>query len=170
MNIRAIVDADGGDSAQIEFIEVPPAQMIDLLTQGTIDAAIPSEPLASRSIANGVVKFIRNTDVPGNKGVPSSVYVATGDFVDRNREAIDKFVSCVQLAAEEVNENPDLAAEIARERLGYKPEQLTNAFYQTFGTDAVIPAEIDKITALAVKYGILTEQPDAAGVLAGPSN
>ena len=88
MNIRAIVDADGGDSAQIEFVEVPPAQMIDLLTQGTIDAAIPSEPLASSSIANGVVKFIRNTDVPGNKGVPSSVYVATGDFVDRNRDAI----------------------------------------------------------------------------------
>src|SRR6478752_2716457 len=44
MNIRAIVDADGGDSAQIEFVEVPPAQMIDLLKQGDIDAAIPSEP------------------------------------------------------------------------------------------------------------------------------
>ncbi len=170
MNIRAIVDADGGDSGQIEFVEVPPAQMIDLLTRGTIDAAIPSEPLASGSIANGVVKFIRNTDVPGNKGVPSSVYVATGDFVDRNRDAINKFVSCVQDAAEDVNGNPDLAAEIARERLGYKPEQLTNAFYQTFGTDAVTPAEIDKIAALAVRYGILTEQPEAAGVLAGPSS
>ena len=170
MNIRAIVDADGGDSAQIEFVEVPPAQMIDLLKQGTIDAAIPSEPLASGSIANGVVKFIRNTDVPGNKGVPSSVYVATRDFVAQNQDAIKKFVSCVQDAAEEVNGNPELAAEVAQERLGYKPEQLTNAFYQTFGTDAVTPAEIDKISALAVKYGILTEQPDAADVLAGPSN
>jgi NitT/TauT family transport system substrate-binding protein len=170
MNIRAIVDADGGDSAQIEFVEVPPAQMIDLLKQGDIDAAIPSEPLASDSIANGVVKFIRNTDVPGNKGVPSSVYVATGDYVDRNQAAIRKFVSCVQDAAKDVNGNPELAAEVARKRLGYKTEQLTNAFYQTFGTDAVTPAEIDKIAALAVKYGILTEQPDAAGVLAGPSS
>ena len=44
MNIRAIVDADGGDSAQIEFVEVPPAQMIDLLKQGDIDAAIPANP------------------------------------------------------------------------------------------------------------------------------
>ena len=93
MNIRAIVDADGGDSAQIEFVEVPPAQMIDLLKQGNIDAAIPSEPLASGSIANGAVKFVRNTDVPGNKGVPSSVYVATKDFVARNPDAIRNFVS-----------------------------------------------------------------------------
>ena len=170
MNIRAIVDADGGDSAQIEFVEVPPAQMIDLLKQGNIDAATPSEPLASGSIANGVVKFIRNTDVPGNKGCParSTSRPRTSSTGTRTPSKISS--PAFRRPAKEVNGNPELAAEVARERLGYKPEQLTNAFYQTFGTDAVTPAEIDKISALAVKYGILTEQPDAAGVLAGPSN
>jgi NitT/TauT family transport system substrate-binding protein len=167
MNIRAIVDADGGDSAQIEFVEVPPAQTIDLLKQGTVDAATPNEPLASGSIASGAVKLVHNTDVPGNKGVPSSVYVAAKDFIAQNPDAIKTFVTCVQEAGKEVNGNPALAAKVAQEQLGYKPEQLTNAFYPAFGTDAVTPAEIDKLAALAVKYEILTAQPNAADILAG---
>ena len=140
MNIRAIVDADGGDSAQIEFVEVPPAQTIDLLKQGNVDAATPNEPLASGSIASGAVKLVHNTDVPGNKGVPSSVYVAAKDFIAQNPDAIKTFVTCVQEAGTEVNGNPELAAKVAQEQLGYKPEQLTNAFYPAFGTDAVTPA------------------------------
>ena len=167
MNIRAIVDADGGDSTQIEFVEVPSAQMIDLLKQGNVDASTPNEPLASGTIASGAVKLVHNTDVPGNKGVPSSVYVASKDFIAQNPDAIKTFVTCVQEAGTEVNGNPELAAKVAQDQLGYKPEQLTNAFYPIFGTDAITPAEIDKLSALAVKYEILTAQPNATDVLAG---
>ncbi len=71
MNIRASIDAAGGDSSKVEFIEVPPAQIVDLIIQGEIEAGSPNEPLASSAIAGGTVKLVNNTDAPGNYGVPS---------------------------------------------------------------------------------------------------
>lgn len=166
MNIRAIVEAAGGDSSQIQFVEVPPAQMVDLVQRGDVDAATPNEPLASSSVADGSVKLVHSTDIPGNKGAPSAVYVATEQFIAENPDRVKKFAESVETAAAQVNDNPDLAAKVAEQRLNYKPEQLENVFYQTFATDPVTPAEIDTIADLAVKYGILTANPDAQTVLA----
>ncbi|GGM56032.1 hypothetical protein GCM10011608_46110 [Micromonospora sonchi] len=166
MNIRAVVDAAGGDSSKIQFVEVPPAQMIDLVQRGDIDAATPNEPLASSSISSGAVKLVQNTDAPGNKGVPSSVYVATEQFIAKNPDTVKKFAEAVQDAAKQVNGNRDLAAKIAEQQLNFKPEQLKTAFYQTFAADPVTQEGIDKIADLAVKYEILTTKPDAKSVLA----
>lgn len=166
MNIRAFVDAAGGDSSKIEFVEVPSAQTIDLVVQGTVDASTPAEPLMSSSIAAGKVKLIHNTDAPGNKGVPSSVYVATEEFIAKNPDTVKDFADSVYAAAKEVNGNRELAAKVAQSELKYTPEQLKNAFYQTFGVAATTPAQIDKISDLAVKYGILTDKPKAEDLLA----
>lgn len=166
MNIRAFVDAAGGDSSKIEFVEVPSAQTIDLVAQGRVDASTPAEPLMSSSIAAGKVKLIHNTDAPGNKGVPSSVYVATEEFIAKNPDTVKSFAAGVYAAGKEVNGNRELAEKIAQAELNYTPEQLNDAFYQTFGTAAATPDQIDKISDLAVKYGILTDKPKAEDLLA----
>lgn len=166
MNIRAVVDAAGGDSSKINFVEVPSAQTIDLVMQGTVDASTPAEPLMSSSIAAGKVKLIHNTDAPGNKGVPSSVYVATEDFIAKNPDTVKNFSAGIYAAAKDVNGNRDLAAKIAQSELKYTPEQLNKAFYQTFAVAATKPADIDKVADLAVKYGILTAKPKAEDLLA----
>lgn len=166
MNIRAFVDAAGGDSSKIEFVEVPSAQTIDLVMQGTVVASTPAEPLMSSSIAAGKVKLVHNTDAPGNKGVPSSVYVATEEFIAKNPNTVKNFADSVYAAAKEVNGNRELASKVAQSELKYTPEQLNNAFFQTFGATAATPAQIDKISDLAVKYGILTDKPKAEDLLA----
>ncbi|MGF9648331.1 ABC transporter substrate-binding protein [Pseudarthrobacter oxydans] len=166
MNIRAFVDAAGGDSSKIEFVEVPSAQTIDLVMQGTVEASTPAEPLMSSSIAAGKVKLVHNTDAPGNQGVPSSVYVATEEFIAKNPDTVKDFADSVYAAAKKVNGNRELAAKVAQAELKYTPEQLNNAFYQTFGDSATTPAQLDKISDLAVKYGILTDKPKAEDLLA----
>lgn len=166
MNIRAFVDAAGGDSSKIEFVEVPSAQTIDLVMQGTVEASTPAEPLMSSSIAAGKVKLVHNTDAPGNKGVPSSVYVATEEFIAKNPDTVKNFADSVYAAAKEVNGNRELAAKVAQSELKYTPEQLNKAFYQTFAAEATTPALIDKVSELAVKYGILTDKPKAEDLLA----
>jgi len=167
MNIRAVVDAAGGDSSSIQFVEVPPAQTIDLVQQGDVDAATPNEPLASSAIAAQKVKLVHNTDAPGNKGVPSSVYVATEEFIAKNPDTVQKFAESIYAAAKEVNGNSELAGKIAQEQLNFKPEQLKNAFVQPFATEPVAAGQLDKIAELAVKYGILTDKPKAEDLLAG---
>lgn len=167
MNIRAVVDGAGGDSSKIEFVEVPPAQTIDLVQQGFVDAATPNEPIASSSIQSGKVALVHNTDAPGNKGVPSSVYVATEEFIARNPDTVRKFAEGVHEAAAQVNGDSELAKKVAVERLNFAPEQLTAAFVQPFATEPVAAEQLDKIADLAVKYEILAEKPDAEDLLAG---
>lgn len=166
MNIRALVDAAGGDSDKIEFVEVPPAQMLDLLAKGTVDAATPNEPVASSAIASGKFQLVHNTDAPGNVGVPSSVYAATETFVKENPETIDKFVEAIHESAEQVNGDRELAADVAGKQLGFKPEVLENAFFVPFFTEPVKAEQLDKVSALAVKYEILASAPKSQDLLA----
>ncbi|MDO5699093.1 MAG: ABC transporter substrate-binding protein [Dermatophilus congolensis] len=165
MNIRAIVDAAGGDSSKIEFVEVPPAQMVDLLKRGEVNAAVPNEPLASQAIANSGVHLVHNTDVPGNKGVPSSVYVASEQFIAGNADTIDKFAKAMFASAAKVNSDKAFAAKVAEEQLKFTPDKLTHAFYQTQGSEAINPADLDKVASLAVKYQILPSAPTTADLL-----
>jgi NitT/TauT family transport system substrate-binding protein len=166
MNIRAAVDQAGGDSSKVNFVEASGPQMIDMVTQGTVDAATAAEPLGSASIASGQVKAVINTDAPGNKGVPSSVYVATEDFISKNPETVKKFTDAIYQGATQLNGHRDLSVKIAQDQLNYKPEQLKNAFFITLSTAPVDPARLDALSALAVKYGILDKNLNGQDLLA----
>ncbi|QGU08223.1 Taurine-binding periplasmic protein precursor [Corynebacterium occultum] len=168
MNIRAIVDEAGGDSSQIDFVEVPSAQTIDLVNRGQVDASTPSEPLQSSSIAQNKVKLVHSTDVPGLKGAPSSVFVASEDFVTKNPETVENFADSVYTAAAEIRDNPDLAKEIGEKQLNLKPEQLETMFVPALATDHPTAEELNMVIELAVRYEILEAAPELEGAFAAP--
>ena len=166
MNIKAIVDAAGVDSDQIDFIEASGPQMFDLLQQGNAEAITATEPLTSSSVADGVTKVVMPADVPGNQGVPSSVYIATEEYIAENPEVIQSFSSAIQEASVEVNGDRDYALEIATERLDYDPEMLNDAVMINYAETAVTPENLQKLIDLAVDYGILDEPLDPEDLLA----
>ncbi|HHX47999.1 MAG TPA: ABC transporter substrate-binding protein [Brevibacterium sp.] len=166
MNIRAIVDDAGGDSSQIEFVEVPPAQTIDLVNRGEVEASTPSEPLMSASIAEGKVRLIHSTDVPGLKGVPSSAFVATEDFVNNNPDTVRKFADAIYAAAAEVNGDREAALDIAEKQINLRPEQLEHVFVPALAADHPTSEELQKVIDLAIRYEVLTEAPDTADMVA----
>ncbi|WP_104104168.1 ABC transporter substrate-binding protein [Arthrobacter sp. 08Y14] len=166
MNIRVAVDEAGGDSSQVKFIEIPGPQAVDLLLKGDVDATTASEPMASATVAEGKARLINSTDVPGGKGDPSSVYIATTEFIAQNPDTLKKFVSAVYTAQDEVNKDKELGKKIAVEQLGYKTEQLANAFVLDFGTQAIDSERLGSVAEMAVKYGILSSLPDPATLLA----
>ena len=166
MNIRAVVDAAGGDSSKVQFVEVPPDQMLDLLLKGTVDAADISEPLASSAIASGQVRLLHNADAPGDKGAPASMYVATKTYLAKNASTAAEFAQAVEAAAETTANDRPHALKIAQQDLGYKPDQLAHAVIPTFSTEPLTVEEVQKVADLAVKYGVLSKVPDLTGLLA----
>lgn len=168
MNIRAIVDEAGGDSTQIEFVEVPPAQTIDLVNRGEVDASTPSEPLMSSAIAQGKVKLIHPTDVPGLKGVPSSAFVASEEFIQKNPETVKNFAESIYAAADEVNNDREAALDIAENQLNLKPEQLENVFVPALAADHPTEEELSKVIDLAIRYEVLTDKPAVDKLIAAP--
>ncbi|PCC30281.1 hypothetical protein CIK76_02090 [Glutamicibacter sp. BW80] len=166
MNIRASIDADGGDSSKVQFIEAPPAQAVDLVVQGEVDASTPNEPLASTAISNGNVKLVMNTDAPGNQGAPTSVYMATEEFINANPETIKTFADSIQSVSAKINDDRKFAIDTAVSELNFTPEQLTNAFVQVLGEEPITEENLKKVSDLATHYEVLTEVPEASDLLA----
>lgn len=168
MNIRAAVDEAGGDSSQIEFVEVPTAQTIDLVNRGQVDASTPSEPLQSSSIAEGKVKLVQSTDAPGLQGAPSSVFVASEEFVTKNSESVQNFADSVYAAATDLREDPESAKEIGVNQLNLQPAQVETMFVPNVATDHPTEEELNMVIELALRYEVLESDPDLEGAIATP--
>lgn len=166
MNIRASIDAAGGDSSKVNFVEAPPAQAVDLVVQGEVDASTPNEPLASTAIANGNVKLVMNTDAPGNKGAPTSVYMATEEFIAENPESVKAFADTIQEVSGHINDDRQFAVDTAVSELNFTAEQLENAFVQTLGDKPITEENLKKVSDLAKHYEVLTEVPEPSDLLA----
>jgi NitT/TauT family transport system substrate-binding protein len=166
MNVRGVVDAAGGDSSKVDFVEVPPDQMLDLVMKGTVDAADISEPLASSAIAGKKVNLVHNVDVPGLKGAPASVYVTSENYKTQHPDTVKKFAKAVEAAAGRGNSDRDAELKVAQKQLGFKPEQLTNAVVPTFSSEPLTVEGLKMVSDLAVKYGVLKKAPaDLASLL-----
>lgn len=166
MNIRAAVDNAGGDSSKINFIEATGPQMIDLVQQGNADAATASEPLGSASVAQGKVKMVMSYDAPGNKDVPTSVYIATEEFIATNPETVKEFVQGIFAGSAEINSDRDLAIKIAQEHLEFKPEVLKDAYILPFATKPTDLAHLQALIDLALKYEVLESPLDPSELVA----
>lgn len=166
MNIRASIDAAGGDSSTVDFVETPPAQAVDLIMQGEVDASTPNEPLASIALAGGDVKLVMNTDAPGNLGAPTSVYMASEEFINANPDTIKTFAETIQTMAGKINSDRDFAIEMAVSELNFTADQLENAFVPALGAEPVSEENLQKVADLALRYEVLTEVPDASDLLA----
>ena len=91
MNIRAFVDAARRGLRQ-DRIRRGPAGPDDRSAQaGQRRRLHPGRAPGLQLDRRGTVKLIHNTDAPGNKGVPSSVYVATEDFIAKNPDTVKNF-------------------------------------------------------------------------------
>lgn len=166
MNIRAAVDAAGGDSSKINFIEATGPQMIDLVQQGNADAATASEPLGTSSVAQGKTKMVMSYDAPGNKGVPTSVYIATEEFIEKNPTTVQEFKTGLFAGAKEISDDRDLAIKIAQEELGFESKVLEDAFIMPFASEPVSVDALQRIIDLAVKYDVLEAPLDTDEVIA----
>ncbi|WP_017934601.1 ABC transporter substrate-binding protein [Nocardioides sp. Iso805N] len=165
MNISALVDAAGGDSTKVQFVEVPPDQMLDLLAKGTVDAVDVNEPLGSAAIASGKARLLNNADAPGAKGSSASMYVTSASFLAKNGAAVKKFAMAIDNAAATGNSDRALELKVAQDELGFKSEELKNAVIPQFSSEPLTAADITKVADLAVKYGVLDKAPDINSLL-----
>lgn len=166
MNIRAVVDKSGGDSEKIDFVEIPPAQSVDLVANGRVDASSPNQPMLSGAVNSGQMKLVHASDVPGMKGAPSSVFVAAEGFAEKNPEAISNFAKAVYAANTRVNNDRDYAIDVATTALMFKPEQVENAFFPALAEEDVPEEKLRQVSDLALQYDLLEKEPDFENLMA----
>lgn len=106
----AWIAANGGDTKQVHQVELPPSATAAALDSGRIDAAVIQEPRLTELIRSGKVRLLgKPYDVIGKRFL-NAVVIATADYVNANRDVIERYAKATLEVNAFANAHPDQTA------------------------------------------------------------
>jgi NitT/TauT family transport system substrate-binding protein len=162
----AAIDAKGGDSAKVKFVELPFPQMTAAVQANRVDAALVVEPFLSAGSKAGL-KTVLAPQAYSVAGLPSTLFVSSAKYADANAAAISKFMAAVSAASKDANADSAKARTIAGTFTNLPAATLATIKLPVFAEQAADTSGMTKMLALANKYNLLAKQPDMAAVLGG---
>ncbi len=143
------IDKHGGDPSSVHFVEVPAAQVGEVLERGTVDAATVPEP--SLTVARPFVREIgRPYDAIASHFVING-WFATTDWVKKNPSAARRFVDAIAEAGRWANANHKASAEILKHYSKISPDVIDSMTRATYA-DRFSTATLQPVIDSAAKY------------------
>ncbi len=151
---RSWIDANGGDSSSVHFVEVPPSATQAAIEQGRIVAGTILEPQLTAALAGGAVRLLAHPYGAIARRFEGADWFTTADYVAKHRDIVERFKRVVHdanvyVAAHESETIPLIAAytgidaaALAKMRHPERPAYL-NA------------AELQPLVDAAAKYGFI---------------
>lgn len=156
LDVRSAVDASGGDSSKIQWIQIPdPAQNVAQIKSGQIDATTSSEPtgtsLGSDPGLTHLGAFV------SNEGHLAYAFASTKDFAAKNAGVVNKFDTAIIAGNKAFNakDNTAKAALAATVNSAWPAAVLAKARYSTFGEQAPSAADVQFSIDRMKKYSMI---------------
>jgi NitT/TauT family transport system substrate-binding protein len=108
---RAWVDANGGDSSTMKFVELPNAELANAVGSGRIDAAFVSPPAFGKALKENCRMLAVASDAVAKEFMGSGWFV-TQAWANAHPAAIAAFVSATRDATAWARANPDKTVDI----------------------------------------------------------
>ncbi len=157
---RSWVDAHGGDSSTLKFIEISPPESIGALAQGRIDAATLTTPVYTQALASGKTRVA----MPIFDGIGPR-FLITGWFANENyvaahKDVIAKFAAVMRQAEIYCNSHGDATKPLIADFTGLDPALIAKM------PNLVYPASLNRrdiqpVIDAAVRYKALEKSFDA---------
>lgn len=107
--VQAWIDRNGGDSASVQFLELPYAQMGLALEQGRVNAATPIQPFSWLMSANA--RVVGNLSLSGRPYLQAG-WFAMASYIEQNPEIVRRFALAMRQTARWANAHPKESAVI----------------------------------------------------------
>ena len=158
LTIRAAVDADGGDSSTIEFVEVAFPEAKAQLDAGTIDAAWVPDPFRGMILGAGGVSVVSpyQAVIPGLTVLTN---ITTQKLIDEDPELVADYSEAMAEALAYASENDDAVRAAIAKELDIPAEAAAGLIISTF-TWELDTDSIKTLADLAVEYGYIDTLPD----------
>jgi NitT/TauT family transport system substrate-binding protein len=161
LTIRAAVDADGGDSSTVEFVEVAFPDAEAQLEAGNIDAAWVPDPFMSKIVANGnLVVHPYQAVLPGLTVLTN---ITTNELIESDPQLVEDYAAAVAESLEFTQNNEEAARAAIVKHLGIPEEVAAGLTLPKFDPTLNI-AQITELAELAVEYGTLDTMPDIQAI------
>ena len=157
----------GVDIKKLKLMEVPYAQMVDVLAAKQVDAVVPLEPMITRGLSGGKVKVLSFYDLEVEPGHANGLWVGMGKWIDVHPVATAKFQAAVYRAQRHLSENPKEADALISEWTGLPPEFVSKMAKDLFLSEMPLDS-LKKQVASMRELGWITRDVDVASALWQP--
>ncbi|MFW3169160.1 ABC transporter substrate-binding protein [Geodermatophilus sp. CPCC 206100] len=163
MTVGHVVDSDGGDAGQINWVEIPWPDQTAALTEGRVDAAVLVEPFLSGALEQGVTPVVWNWAETDPDFLIAS-YFTTEPYAQSNPDAVEAFSSAMEESLAYAQEHPDELRATIGEYTEIAPEALEKMTLSRF--DGSLDLEhLQEQAELAREYGMITGEVDVRALL-----
>lgn len=160
----AWVDANGGDSKTMRFVEVTSSETIPALQSGRIDGATVLNPILQLALRTPAVKVLANPFDTVGKHFCSSTWFTTTAYAAQNRDVVRRFVSGLQEATRyEYAHQSEMAQYLAP--FLHVDQAALAAFPRTTDGLTLAASDYQPVIDLAARYGVIPKAFAAAEML-----
>jgi NitT/TauT family transport system substrate-binding protein len=163
---RAWVDATGGDSKAVKFIELAFSEMMPAIQSGRVDISEMNtafDPLLGKT--GDPVTLVGNSyDIVAPR-FSSTVWFTTKSWLAANADVAKRFVSAMHQSAVWANSHRAESAPILAKYTKHSVAEIVASQRVTFGTE-ITPGLIQPVIDLAVKYGLMNARISATDMIA----
>jgi NitT/TauT family transport system substrate-binding protein len=160
------IDATGGDSKTVKFIEAPLPQMPVAVAQGTVQAAVAGEPIFAMAVARGDLRVVRFTKTGIAPTFMLNGWFADSGWVDKNRAAAAQLAAALHDAAVWANANRPGTERVLVNSLKLSPAIAQSLVAPPFYGDALRAKDLQPIIDVAVRYGAIQKPLRAQDLIA----
>ena len=165
--INASMEEEGADPSKVQWVELAQPQTIPALLAGQVDAANLAQPLLTAAESEGLVQ-IGNPEQLTVANVPTFVYLATKDYVDKNPAVVESFQKAIAESAKAANADHALVIETAKKSTTVDPTLLDKVTgFPHWSERALTADDLQKYIDLMIKTGMADKAtaPTAADVV-----
>jgi NitT/TauT family transport system substrate-binding protein len=154
--IRAIVDADGGDSSTMKFVELAPSEVQAAVEKKQVDAGWILAPFLQKAVAEGsrVVTYNFSEFSPN---FTLAGYFAMNETIKSRPAVVESFNKALAKSVAYAQEHPDEVREIVTTYTKNTVEQLKSMDLPTFTVDFDMESE-GKLADVVYEYGMLKQK------------
>ena len=152
--VMAWIDSNGGSSAQVQYVELAPSEMLAAVTQGRIAAAFIPEPALSKARTEARILGAAYDGIA--KQFMAIGWLSTTAWIAKNPVTARKFADVMRQTGDWAIHNRAAATEILAKYSKVPVETLRNMNHATFA-DHLDPALIQPVIDVAVRYKTLAK-------------
>jgi NitT/TauT family transport system substrate-binding protein len=157
---RAWIDANGGDSKTVHFVEMPSAAVLAALLDGRVAAATLSNPYFGNVAASGKVRLLSRPEDAIAKRFMITAWFATESYIEKNHDALARYVQTIQQSATYTNAHHAETVPVTAPFWGLEPSVLAGMTRSYVGSFVDV-RDIQPVIDAALKYGIIDKALDA---------
>jgi NitT/TauT family transport system substrate-binding protein len=162
--IMAWMDANGGSSGSIKFVELPASSILSALATSRVDAAVANNPALSEALATGTVRVLGRPFTAIAKHFLVAAWYSSRDYATRNGEILNRFRQSLNEATRYANAHPSATAPLISEFSGISVDTIMS-MPREVGASDLDPASIQPNIDVAAKYKFINRAFPAADLL-----